>query len=105
MFAKRMVTSILLLAMLMATASAAEFSADVSAAQASACPTDTLLYVLTVTNTGATADAYTISLSGDAAVFLAASLARISASFLLASSIFPFYLLHYPSYLCNFFLT
>jgi uncharacterized membrane protein len=83
MFGKRMVTSIfLLLVTLMATASAAEFSADVSAAQASACPTDTLLYVLTVTNTGATADAYTVSLSGDAAHWAVAA----PAGFTLAAS-------------------
>ncbi len=79
---KQLATVIVLLASIMATASAAEFSADVSAAQASACPTDTLLYVLTVTNTGATADAYTISLSGDAAHWAVAA----PAGFTLAAS-------------------
>ncbi len=82
MEASKLVTSILLLAMLVATASAADFTADVSAAQASACPSDTLLYVLTVTNTGATTDAYTVSLSGDAARWAVAA----PAGFTLAAS-------------------
>ena len=67
MVGKRLATSILILLALVATASAADFSADVLPGQASACPADTLLYALTVKNTGASADAYTVSLASDAA--------------------------------------